>query len=209
MKKGILVGIAGASGSGKTLVAGSIVRVLGSQRAVTIPEDAYYRDLSHLPLDERPRTNFDHPDAFDHDLLSEHLTRLLQGDSIDRPIYNYKTHTRLPNTQTVGARAAILVEGILVLHHPGLRELMDVRVFVDTDLEECLARRIRRDRAERGRTAQSVTDQYERTVRPMYHAFIGPSRQHADLIVPEGGKNAVALSMLTARINALVSDLKQ
>lgn len=208
MKNGILVGIAGASGSGKTLVAGNLTQALGRQWAVTIPEDAYYRDLSDLPLPERAGINFDHPDAFDHDLLLEHLSKLLQGESISRPAYDYKTHTRFPAPQTVEARPVILVEGILVLHHPPLRELMDICVFVDTDLDECLDRRITRDTSKRGRTAQSVIDQFEQTVRPMYLQFIEPSRQHAHLIIPGGGKNSVALGILASGIRALLCDMQ-
>jgi uridine kinase len=207
MKKGILVGIAGASASGKTLVAGNIVQGLGAHRAVTIPEDAYYRDLSDMPCGERADINFDHPDAFDHDLLAEHLTRLLQGESISRPIYDYKTHTRLPHTEIVAARPLVLVEGILVLSHTRLRELMDIRVFVDTALDICLARRIKRDVAERGRTVSSVSQQFEINVRPMYLQFIEPSRRHAHIIIPEGGKNTKAIGIVTAGINALLSDL--
>jgi len=209
MEKGIVVGIAGASGSGKTLLAENVVRALGAHRAVTIAEDSYYRDLSDIALQERAATNFDHPDAFDHDLLAEHLARLLQGESISRPSYDYQTHTRLPDTEAVDARAVILVEGILVLNSPRLRELMDIRVFVDTDLDICLARRIQRDVAERGRTMRSVIEQYENYVRPMCLQFIEPSRQHAHIIIPGGGKNTKALGILQAGVDALLLDSQQ
>ncbi len=209
MKKGILIGIAGASGSGKTLVAGNTVQGLGAHRAVAIHEDSYYRDLSDVPRPERADINFDHPDAFDHDLLAEHLTRLLEGESISRPIYDYKTHTRLPDTETVAAHAVLLVEGILVLSNVRLRELMDLCVFVDTAPDICLARRIKRDVSERGRTVDSVVQQYEKHVRPMYQQFIEPSRRHAHLVIPTGGKNEVALNILIAGINALLHERQQ
>jgi uridine kinase len=209
MNKGILIGIAGASGSGKTMLAQNVVRALGAHRAVKIAEDSYYRDLSDMPLQERAGINFDHPDAFDHDLLAEQLEQLLKGESISRPSYDYKTHTRLVHTEAVDARAVILVEGILVLNSPRLRELMDLRVFVDTDLDICLARRIQRDVAERGRTMRTVIDQYERHVRPMCLRFIEPSRPHAHIIIPSGGKNTKALAILTAGINALLLDSQQ
>ena len=209
MSKGILVGIAGASGSGKTLVADNVARALGAHRAVTVPEDAYYQDLSHIPSVQRPSVNFDHPEAFDHDLLAEHLALLLQGESISRPVYDYKTHTRLPETETVEARAVVLLEGILVLHSPRLRELMDILIFVDTALDICLARRIQRDVAERGRTVSSVSHQFEKNVRPMYLQFVEPSRRHAQLIVPHGGNNTKAIEIVTAGINALLRHAQQ
>ncbi len=204
MKRGILIGIAGASGSGKTLVANTIIERLGSDKVVLIQEDSYYKDLSDIPLDERAGLNFDHPDAFDHDLLAEHLTLLLQGKTIAHPIYDYKTHSRLKETRTVGPHTIVILEGILVLNEPKLRELMDIRVFIDTALDICFIRRLQRDIEERGRSVESVITQYQNTVRPMYFQFIEPSKRYADIIIPRGGKNLVAIDILTTKIRSLL-----
>ncbi|NOX89332.1 MAG: uridine kinase [Calditrichaeota bacterium] len=204
MKKGILIGIAGASGSGKTLVAHTIIERLGSDKVVLIQEDSYYKDLSHIPLDERGGRNFDHPDAFDHDLLADHLELLLQGKTIAHPIYDYKTHSRLKETRTVGPHIIIILEGILVLSEPRLRNLMDIRVFIDTALDICFIRRLQRDIEERGRTVESVITQYQSTVRPMYFQFVEPAKRHADIIIPRGGKNLVAIDILTTKIHSLL-----
>ncbi len=205
MKTGILIGIAGASGSGKTLVANTIMEKLGSDKVVLIQEDSYYKDLSDIPLDERSGRNFDHPDAFDHDLLAEHLELLLQGKTIAHPIYDYKTHSRLKETRTVGPHSIIILEGILVLNEPKLREQMDIRVFIDTAPDICFIRRLKRDIKERGRTVESVITQYQNTVRPMYFQFVEPSKRHADIIIPRGGKNLVAIDLLTTKIRALIA----
>ncbi len=205
MKTGILIGIAGASGSGKTLVANTIMEKLGSDKVVLIQEDSYYKDLSDIPLDERSGRNFDHPDAFDHDLLAEHLELLLQGKTIAHPIYDYKTHSRLKETRTVGPHSIIILEGILVLSEPKLREQMDIRVFIDTAPDICFIRRLKRDIKERGRTVESVITQYQNTVRPMYFQFVEPSKRHADIIIPRGGKNLVAIDLLTTKIRALIA----
>lgn len=204
MKKGILIGIAGASGSGKTLVANTIIERLGSDKVVLIQEDSYYKDLSDIPLDERSGRNFDHPDAFDHDLLAEHLKLLLEGKTVAHPIYDYKTHSRLKETKTVGPHTIIILEGILVLNEPKLRELMDIRVFIDTALDICFIRRLKRDIEERGRSVESVIAQYQNTVRPMYFQFIEPSKRYADIIIPRGGKNLVAIDILTTKIRSLL-----
>ncbi len=204
MKTGILIGIAGASGSGKTLVANTIMEKLGSDKVVLMQEDSYYKDLSDIPLDERSGRNFDHPDAFDHDLLAEHLELLLQGKTIAHPIYDYKTHSRLKETRTVGPHSIIILEGILVLSEPKLREQMDIRVFIDTAPDICFIRRLQRDIKERGRTVESVITQYQNTVRPMYFQFVEPSKRHADIIIPRGGKNLVAIDLLTTKIRALI-----
>ncbi len=204
MKKGILIGIAGASGSGKTLVANTIIERLGSDKVVLIQEDSYYKDLSDIPLDERSGRNFDHPDAFDHDLLAEHLKLLLEGKTVAHPIYDYKTHSRLKETRTVGPHTIIILEGILVLNEPKLRELMDIRVFIDTALDICFIRRLKRDIEERGRSVESVITQYQNTVRPMYFQFIEPSKRYADIIIPRGGKNLVAIDILTTKIRSLL-----
>jgi len=204
MKKGILIGIAGASGSGKTLVANTIIERLGSDKVVLIQEDSYYKDLSDIPLDERAGRNFDHPDAFDHDLLAEHLKLLLEGKTVAHPIYDYKTHSRLKETKTVGPHTIIILEGILVLNEAKLRELMDIRVFIDTALDICFIRRLKRDIEERGRSVESVIAQYQNTVRPLSFQFIEPSKRYADIIIPRGGKNLVAIDILTTKIRSLL-----
>ncbi len=204
MKKGILIGIAGASGSGKTLVANNIIQALGSEKVVMMQEDSYYKDLSDIPFDERTGKNFDHPDAFDHELLADHMEKLLAGQSISHPIYDYKTHSRMKETRTVGPHTIILLEGILVLNEPRLRELMDIRVFVDTAPDICFIRRLKRDIEERGRSVDSIIHQYTETVRPMYFQFIEPSKRYADIIIPRGGKNMVAIDLLSTKISSLL-----
>jgi len=209
MKSGILIGIAGASSSGKTLVANTVIEKLGSDKVVLIQEDSYYKDLSDIPLDERSGLNFDHPDAFDHELLAEHLELLLQGKTIAHPIYDYKTQSRLKETRTVGPHSIIVLEGILVLSEPRLRELMDIRVFIDTAPDICFIRRLQRDIEERGRTVESVINQYQNTVRPMYFQFVEPSKRYADIIIPRGGKNMVAIDILTTKIRSLIHQQEQ
>jgi uridine kinase len=203
MKKAVLIGIAGASGSGKTSAAASIINSLELDKVLTIQEDSYYKDLSDIPFAERQTRNFDHPDAFDHDLLAEHLLQLLNGEAVSQPIYDYKLHTRSKETKTVGPGTLIILEGILVLSNAQLRKLMDYRVFVETPLDICLARRLKRDMKERGRTADSVIKQYTETVRPMYLQFVEPSRQYADITISGEQSNSEAIDTLTAKINAL------
>jgi uridine kinase len=203
MKKAVLIGIAGASGSGKTSAAASIINSLELDKVLTIQEDSYYKDLSDIPFAERKTRNFDHPDAFDHDLLAEHLLQLLNGEAVSQPIYDYKLHTRSKETKTVGPGTLIILEGILVLSNAQLRKLMDYRVFVETPLDICLARRLKRDMKERGRTADSVIKQYTETVRPMYLQFVEPSRQYADITISGEQSNSEAIDTLTAKINAL------
>ncbi len=204
MKKGIIIGIAGASGSGKTLVANNIMSALGSEKVVMLQEDSYYKDLSDIPFDERTGKNFDHPDAFDHELLANHLEQLLQGKSISHPIYDYKTHSRKKETRTVGPHTIVILEGILILNEPRLRNQMDIRVFIDTAPDICFIRRLKRDINERARSVDSVIRQYEETVRPMYFQFIEPSKRYADIIIPRGGKNKVAIDILSTKINTLL-----
>ncbi len=183
MKKRILIGIAGASGSGKTLVANSIIESPGLEEAVIIQEDSYYKDLSDVPYEERVGRNFDHPDAFDHDLMAKQLLQLLNGEAVSHPIYNYKLHTRSKETKTVGPGNLIILEGILIFSNAQLRELIDYRVFIDTPPDICFIRRLKRDIEERGRTVDSVIKQYTETVRPMYLQFVEPSRQYADILI--------------------------
>ena len=206
MRTGKIVGIAGASGSGKTFAARNIMESLGPGEAVTIQEDSYYKNLSDLPYDQRVATNFDHPGAFDHGLLAEHLQQLLRGKAVSRPVYDYRRHCRSEETETVEPCGLIIVEGILILSDARLRERMDLRIFVDTALDMCLIRRLKRDIAERGRTTDSVLKQYAETVRPMYLQFVEPSRQYADILISGEGKNPEAADIAIARIKALLLD---
>jgi uridine kinase len=209
MKKGILIGIAGASGSGKTVITNSIIESLGPDKAVIIQEDSYYKDLSDVPFEQRVSRNFDHPDAFDHDLLAEHLLQLLIGDTVSHPVYDYQLHTRSKETKTVGPGKLIILEGILIFSKAQLRELMDYRVFIDTPPDICFIRRLKRDTEERGRTADSVLRQYTETVRPMYLEFIEPSKQYADMLISGEGKNSKAVDILITKIKALLDDSQQ
>ena len=205
MKKGILIGITGASGSGKTLVTRNIFENLGSQRVVIIQEDSYYKDLSDVPYEDRVGRNFDHPDAFDHDLLIKHISQLLDGAVIPYPIYDYKLHTRSKKTKTVGQAALIILEGILILHLSELRDLLDLKIYVDVPLDICLSRRLRRDIEERGRSLGSVLSQYHETVRPMFFEFIDASKDHVDIIVPRGGENLSALNVLHNHLDRVLA----
>ncbi len=206
MNKGILIGISGASGSGKTLVTRNIFEKLGSEKVVIIQEDSYYKDLSHIPFDERTGKNFDHPEAFDHVFLADQIEDLLLGKAIFQPIYDYTTHSRKKERRKIGPHDVIFLEGILVLGEPKLREMMDIKVFVDTDPDICFIRRLKRDLVERGRDVNSIINQYTETVRPMYFQFIEPSKRYADIIIPEGGMNKVAVDILTAKIRAMLSE---
>lgn len=200
----VIIGIAGASASGKSLIAHTIFEELvqeqGEDQIGVITEDCYYKDQTHLSMEERVKTNYDHPSAFDHSLLAQHLTCLLKGEAVDIPRYSYTEHTRLTETSRFSPKRIIILEGILLLNEPRLRELMDVSIFMDTPLDICLIRRLVRDVQERGRTMESVLKQYQNTVRPMFLQFIEPSKQYADVIVPRGGRNRIAIDMLKARI---------
>ena len=209
MKKGILIGIAGASGSGKTVIATGIIESFGSDRAVIIQEDSYYKNLSDVPYEQRVGRNFDHPDAFDHDLLAEHLLQLLNGKAVSHPVYDYKLHTRSKETKTAGPVNLIILEGILIFSKAQLREMMDYRVFIDTPPDICFIRRLKRDIEERGRTADSVIRQYTETVRPMYLEFIEPSKQYADILISGEGNNSEAVDILITKINALLQNGRQ
>ena len=200
----VIIGIAGASASGKSLIGHTIfeelVMELGEDQIGVITEDCYYKDQSHLAMEERVKTNYDHPNAFDHSLLAAHLSSLLQGEAVDIPRYSYTEHTRLAETVRFSPKRIIILEGILLLNEPRLRDLIDVSIFMDTPLDICLIRRLVRDVQERGRTMESVLKQYQNTVRPMFMQFIEPSKQYADVIVPRGGRNRIAIDMLKARI---------
>lgn len=202
----IVIGVAGGTGSGKTTVARTILKQVGEERIAYIPHDAYYRDLSHLTRNLRAQLNFDHPDSLETDLLVKHLERWRQGYDIALPIYDFKTHTRTEETRRVEAQQIALVEGILVFAEPDLREMFDVKMYVDADADIRFIRRLRRDINERGRTVESVVEQYLTTVRPMHLEFVEPSKRYADVIIPEGGYNQVAMDMVVARIERLLAE---
>lgn len=206
IKKGILIGISGASGSGKTLVAKTLQDALQSEHVLILQEDSYYKDLSHLPFEQRVHFNFDHPDAFDHQLLISHLKDLLQDRPIELPLYDFTRHIRYKETRMVKPHPIIILEGILVLTIPELRELMNIKIFVDTPADICFIRRLERDIEERGRTVESVIRQYQETVRPMYMQFIEPSKRYADIIIPHGGKNVIAIDIIQAKIEKLLAN---
>lgn len=195
----LVVGIAGGTGSGKTTVAHKLAASMPG-RCVTIEHDAYYLDQSHLSPDDRARINYDHPSSLESALLAMHLRELRAGRAVDIPIYDFATHSRLPETRRVDAARVVIVEGILVFTEATLRDLMDIKIFVDTDADIRLMRRIRRDLEHRGRTFQSIRDQYYATVRPMHLEHVEPSKRWADLIVPEGGDNTVALDVLLGQL---------
>lgn len=198
----VVIGIAGGSGSGKSTVLRRIVDTFGPQRIAVLDHDSYYRDLSHLPFEARAAFNFDHPNALESELLRAHLDALLEGRPIEKPVYNFTTHSREAATERVDPRPVVIIEGILVLAEPVLTERMDIKIFVDTADDIRLMRRIRRDIEQRGRTIAAVLDQYERTVRPMHLEFVEPSKRLADVIIPRGGHNRVAIEMILARIAA-------
>ncbi len=195
-----VLGIAGGSGSGKSTVVARVEAIVGPGRLALLPMDNYYKDLGHLPLAERAKTNYDHPDAFDLDLLVEHLDALSAGRAVEMPQYSFVEHARLPETKRVEPAPVIVVEGILALYDPRLRERMDLKVYVDADPDVRFIRRLRRDIAERGRTVESVIEQYLSSVRPMHLAFVEPTKRYADLIVPGGGMNTPALEVLASRL---------
>ncbi|MBL8602674.1 MAG: uridine kinase [Myxococcales bacterium] len=203
----LLVGVAGGSGSGKTTIARSIVESLPSHHVSAIEHDAYYKDQSHLSYDERTRTNYDHPDSLDNELFVEHLLQLKSGRAVERPRYDFSKHLREEATTRIEPNPVIVVEGILVLALEAIRNVLDVKLFVDTDPDIRLMRRIRRDIDQRGRTFAQIRQQYYESVRPMHMAFVEPSKRHADLIIPEGGHNRVAREMILAHLQKFVRDL--
>jgi uridine kinase len=202
----IIIGIAGGTGSGKTTVANVILERVGAERIALLAHDAYYRDLRDLPRAQRHIINFDHPDSLETELLVHHLEALRRGEAVEIPIYDFTTHARTNLTRHVEAQLVILVEGILVFAERDLRELFDVKIFVDTDPDVRFIRRLQRDIEERGRTVASVIQQYQMTVRPMHLEFVEPSKRYADVIIPEGGLNTVAMDMVVARIRTLLTD---
>jgi len=205
MSKPLIVGVAGGSGSGKTTVVRRIVEALGDARVTVLEHDRYYRDRNDLRLEDRAALNWDHPDALETDLMVRHVQELRAGHAIEVPIYDFARYQRQPATESITPGRAIIVEGILIYTDAALRNLMDVKVFVDTDDDTRFIRRLQRDIAERGRTVQSVIDQYLGTVKPMHLEFVEPSKRYADIIVPQGGYNAVAIDMLLTLIRSLAS----
>lgn len=196
----MIIGICGGTGSGKTTVANRILASVSASEVIFLQQDSYYRDLDQLPLDFRQKVNFDHPDALDNDLLIEHLQALKSGRSAELPLYDFKTHARQVETKRVEPKAIIIIEGILIFAEPRLLAEMDIKVFVDTPDDIRFIRRLRRDVAERGRTVESVVEQYLATVRPMHMQFVEPSKRLADVIIPEGGHNAVSIDLISGRI---------
>jgi uridine kinase len=196
----MIIGICGGTGSGKTTVANRILESVRASEVVFIQQDSYYRNLKDLPLDFRQVANFDHPDALDNDLMAHHVRKLKAGEPVELPIYDFKTHTRLNETRAVAPKPIVIVEGILIFAEPRLLELMDIKVFVDTPDDIRFIRRLQRDLAERGRTIDSVIEQYIGTVRPMHMQFVEPSKRYADVIIPEGGHNLVSIDLLSGKI---------
>ena len=203
-KRPVVIGITGGSCSGKTSVTRAIYEVFREHSVVVIEQDYYYKDQSHMTFEERLETNYDHPLAFDTDLLIDHVNKLLNRQPIDKPVYDYVRHTRADEVIHVEPKDVIIVEGILVLEDPRLRELMDIKLFVDTDPDLRIIRRIQRDIKERGRTADSVIEQYLTAVRPMHNMFIEPTKRYADVIIPEGGDNGVAIDLMVTKIKTIL-----
>lgn len=202
----LIIGIAGGSGSGKTTLANSILEAIGEDKIALLPHDAYYRDQRDKTLEERRLVNYDHPDSLETDLMIKHIQTLLRGEAIDLPVYDFKQQTRVAETVRIQPKPIILVEGILIFVEPKLRNLCSMKLFVDTDQDICFIRRLLRDVTERGRTVESVIDQYLRTVRPSFIEFVEPTKRFADVIIPVGGQNTVASDMVIARLKALLPD---
>lgn len=204
MKRPILIGITGGTGSGKSTVAKEIYKKFNKDCIAMIEQDSYYKDQSHLSMEERIKTNYDHPNAFDTALLIEHLKDLLNSKSIEKPIYDFEVHNRKKETVKIESREIIIVEGILILQEEKVRDLLDIKIYVDTDADVRIIRRILRDINERGRTVDSVINQYLNVVRPMHMQFIEPTKRYADIIIPEGGHNKVAIDIMVANIKQIL-----
>ncbi len=201
----VIIGIAGGTGSGKTTIAKNIIKEYGPGEVVLLELDFYYRDLGHLSLEERKQVNFDHPNSIESELLNEQVKKLSGGESIEMPLYNFATHTRMEETMQVEPHHVIIIEGILALYFDELRKQMDLKLFVDTPADIRFIRRLRRDVKERGRSLDSVIEQYRSTVRQMHEQFVEPGKYDADIIIPEGGKNVVAIDLITTKINAFLN----
>ncbi|MGH9947196.1 MAG: uridine kinase [Pyrinomonadaceae bacterium] len=202
----MIIGICGGTGSGKTTIARAIVEAVGRERVVLIEQDSYYRNLADMPLDERHQANFDHPDAIDSDMLVNHLLRLKQGLTVEMPLYDFKTHTRSNKIEIIEPKQVVIVEGILIFSESRVLDLLDMRVFVDTPDDVRFIRRLRRDTTERGRTMDSVIDQYYRTVRPMHFEFVEPSKRHADIIIPEGSQTNITVDLLCSMVREKLAE---
>lgn len=200
----LIIGVAGGSGSGKTTVSRRIQHMVGAEHIAYLQHDSYYRDQSHLPLAERVLINYDHPDSLETALLVDHVQQLCQGQAVASPLYDFATYTRCAETRVVQPASIILIEGILIFVEKALRELMNIRIYVDADADIRFIRRLQRDVQERGRTMASVIDQYLTLVRPMHLEFVEPSKRHADIIVPQGGENQVAMEMIVSRIQTVL-----
>ncbi len=204
----ILIGISGPSASGKSLLANTIVNELGSDEVLVISEDSYYRDRKDIPFEERIKINYDHPDSLEHNLLFDHLKQLRDGKTVQIPQYDYSKHLRSEQSQTASSHRIIVLEGILLFFDKTLREMMDIRIFMDSPLDVCLLRRLRRDVLERDPHFDSVLEQYQNTVRPMYLQFIEPCKRYADIIVPRGGENRIAIDLIKAKMRELLKEIK-
>ncbi|MYL33380.1 uridine kinase [Pontibacillus yanchengensis] len=204
--KPVVIGVAGGTGSGKTTVTRSINQQFTNKTILMMEQDFYYKDQTHLPFEERLKTNYDHPLAFDNDLLIEHIQKLINRESIEKPVYDYKLHTRSDEVIQTDSKDVIILEGIMVLEDTRLRDLMDIKVFVDTDADVRIIRRLLRDIKERGRTIDSVIEQYVNVVRPMHLQFVEPTKRYADIIIPEGGQNHVAIDLLSAKIKTILEE---
>lgn len=207
LKKPIIIGVTGGSGGGKTSVSRAILDSFPNARIAMIQHDSYYKDQSHMSFEERVKTNYDHPLAFDTDFMIQQLKELLAGRPVDIPIYDYKKHTRSNTTFRQDPQDVIIVEGILVLEDERLRDLMDIKLFVDTDDDIRIIRRIKRDMMERGRSLESIIDQYTSVVKPMYHQFIEPSKRYADIVIPEGVSNVVAIDVINSKIASILGSI--
>ncbi|MGV2622187.1 UNVERIFIED_CONTAM: uridine kinase [Halobacillus marinus] len=207
--KPVVIGVAGGTGSGKTSVTKSIIQRFTDKTLLMLEQDYYYKDQSHLPFEERLETNYDHPLAFDNDLLIEQLEQLIDQKPVEKPVYDYTRHTRSEETNHVDPKEVIIVEGILVLEDERLRDMMDIKVFVDTDADVRIIRRMMRDINERGRTLDSVIDQYINVVRPMHLQFVEPTKRYADIIIPEGGQNHVAIDLMATKIQTVLYEKGQ
>lgn len=200
-----VIGICGGTGSGKTTITNRLSLALSDSGVLVLQQDHYYKDLSHLPLEERTNRNFDHPNALDTDLFIEHVKQLRDGQAVERPVYDFTQHGRVAETVRLESQPAILIEGILIFENEALRNLMDIKIFVDTDADLRFIRRLVRDIRDRGRTLDSVIDQYQKTVRPMHLEFVEPSKRYADIIIPEGGHNEVGVDLVIQKVRSLIA----